>query len=504
VYRLIESQFNDLTGGEISTVAPGKMDTKFSLLLQNLYVGRDNRLRKVPGYKPLHNNMISTGVNSGIRYIYKDTDAVFVGGRGTIYKLGDNKELFSIYQSYKGIASTERIEFAQMGNKVVAVNGDDVIAVLQGDSFIGKEGWKLLDNFTPAKPFVYKNRMWYINAQNRMEAMHSALQDATTIEGYIDFSGVLPQADELIDIKGYLDFICFIFKNYVLVYSGNVPSGQDADFALYQVVPLSGIVSGQTNLQVNNSLFLATQTGIKTLAMIYPSTKIVVNDFSQINDPAIMKMLQTDADLKYYTSGYWVKEDLYFWCFGRSAVVFSGRYKAFSRLVFPSEKAQWAGTFTDVDGNMNILAGGCLHRYGNDWKFNGEDALTIWKTAWLPLHPYGATCFPKFADVLVSCAKKGGTLEANAQIFNGDFVSQDFALGYFDVEYDTPITTSRMDTEQFYPWEEDFMMDGYTPIPLRIPLLNCGKFMNLTIAEKTSINGLEFNGIGVFADRRRK
>ena len=124
--------------------------------------------------------------------------------------------------------------------------------------------------------------MWYINAQNRMEAMHSALQDATTIEGYIDFSGVLPQADELIDIKGYLDFICFIFKNYILVYSGSVPSGQDADFSLYQVVPLSGILSSQTNLQVNNSLFLLTKTGIKTLAMIYPSTKIVVNDFSQI------------------------------------------------------------------------------------------------------------------------------------------------------------------------------------------------------------------------------
>lgn len=504
MYRLIESQFNDLTGGEISTVAPGKMDTKYSLLLQNLYVGRDNKLRKVPGYKPLHSNQIGTGINSGIRYIYKDTDAIFVGGRGKIYQLGDNKELFKIYESYKGNASTNKIEFAQMGNKVVAVNGDDVIATLKGETFVGKEGWTLLDNFTPMKPFVFKNRMWYINAQNRMEAMHSALQDATTIEGYIDFSGVLPQADELIDIKGYLDFICFIFKNYVLVYSGNVPSGQDADFSLYQVVPLSGIVSGETNLQVNNGLFLLTKTGIKTLAMIYPSTKIVVNDFSQINDPEIMRMLQEWYDHNFVCCGYWVKEDLYFWCFGRYAVVFSGRYKAFSRLVFPSEGAQWAGTFTDVDGHLNILAGGYLHQYGNDWKFNGEDQLCIWKTAWMPLHPYGATCFPKYADVLVSCAKKGGTLEVNGQVFNGDFVSQDFALGLFDVEYDNPITASRMDKQQFYPWEEDFMMDGYTPTPMRIPLLNVGKFLALTFAEKSAINGLEFSGVGVYADRRRK
>lgn len=502
MYRLIETQFNDFTGGETSIFAPGKMDTKYSLLLQNLYVGRDNKLRKVPGYKPIHGNKIATGLNSGIFYVTPQKKINYVGGRGKIYQLTNDGKLSKIYESVKGNASTENIEFAQMGSKLVAVNGDDVIATLQGDSFIGVEGWTLLDNFTPMKPFVYKNRMWYINAQNRMEAMHSALQDATTIEGYIDFSGVLPQADELIDIKGYLDFICFIFKNYILVYSGSVPSGQDADFALYQVVPLSGILSGRTNLQVNNSLFLLTKTGIKTLAMIYPSTKIVVNDFSQINDPEIMRMIQEWYEPEYCTSGYWVKEDLYFWAFGRYAIVFSGRYKAFSRLVFPSASAQWAGCYTDVDGHLNILAGGYLHQYGNDWQFNGEEALTIWKTAWLPLHPYGATCFPKYADVLVSCAKKGGEVEVNGQVFNGEFVSQDFALGLFDVTYDTPITASRMDKDQFYPWEEDFYMDGYTPTPLRIPLLNCGKFLSLTFAEKSAINGLEFSGVGVYADRR--
>lgn len=504
MYRLIESQFNDLTGGEISTVAPGKMETKFSLLLQNLYVGRDNKLKKVPGYKPVHSNQIGTGLNSGIYYITPNKKATYVGGLGKIYQLRPGGELAKVYESYKGNASTNKIEFAQMGNKLVAVNGDDVVSTLVNDQFKGKEAWTLLDNFTPMKPFVYKNRMWYINAQNRMEAMHSALQDATTIEGYIDFSGVLPQADELIDIKGYLDFICFIFKNHILVYSGNVPSGQDADFSLYQVVPLSGILSGETNLQVNNGLFLLTKTGIKTLAMIYPSTKIVVNDFSQINDPEIMRMLQEESNKNFYCAGYWVKEDLYFWCFGRCAVVFSGRYKAFSRLVFPAPKSQWAGCFSDVNGDLNILAGGYLHQFGNDYKFNGENQLTIWKTAWLPLHPYGATCFPKYADVLISCAKKGGTIEVNGQVFNGEFVSQDFALGMFDVEYGSPVTASRMDKDRFYTWDDDFYMDGYTPTPLRVPLLNCGKFLALTFAEKNAINGLEFSGIGVYADRRKR
>lgn len=505
MYRLTEVNFNDLTGGETSTVAPGKMDPKFSLLLQNIYVGRNNTLRKVPGYKPIHSNKISTGLDSGIRYIYKNRNIIYTGGRGKIYQLNEETgEMAQVYESAKGNASTEKIEFAQMGNKLVAVNGDDVICTLEGDQFVGVSGWKLLDNFLPSKPFVFKNRMWYINSKNKMEAMHSALQDATTIEGYIDFSGVLPQADELIDIKGYLDFICFIFKNHVLVYSGSIPSGEYADFALYQVVPLSGILSGTTNLNVNNNLFLATKTGIKTLAMIYPSTKIVINDFSQVNDPAIMKMLQEDTDKTYYTCGYWVKEDLYFWCFGRYAVVFNGRYKAFSRLVFPSDSAKWAGCFSDVEGNLEILAGGYLHKFGNDYKFNGEDSLAIWKTGWLPLHPYGATCFPKYADVLISCAKSGGEIEVNGQVFNGEFVSQDFSVGLFDVTYDEPITASRMDKEQVYPWEEDFMMDGYTPTPLRIPLLNCGKYLSLTFSEKSVINGLEYSGIGVFSDRRRR
>lgn len=501
--RLIETQFNDLTGGETSVFAPGKMEPKYSLLLQNLYIGRDNKIRKVKGYKPLHENRIGTGVNSGIRYIYKNKDITFVGGRGKIYQLNQGG-LSKVYESPKGNASTNKIEFAQMGNKCVAVNGDDIICSLIGDQFQGRETWNLIQDFTPMKPFVYKNRMWYINAQNRMEAMHSALQDATTIEGYIDFSGVLPQADELIDIKGYLDFICFIFKNYILVYHGNIPSGEYADFALYQVVPLSGILSPCTNLQVNNNLFLATETGIKNLAMIYPSTKIVVQDFSAINDPEIMRIIQENNDKDYYTSGYYVKDDLYFWCFGRTAIVFSGRYKSFSRLVFPSTASQWAGCFADVDGNLNILAGGYIHQYGNDWKFNGEDALAIWKTGWLPLSPYGATCFPKYADVLVACAMKGGTIEVNGQVYNGDFVSQDFALGAFDVEYNNEVIASRMDKERFYTWETDFYMDGYTPTPLRVPLLNCGKFICLTFAEKMAINGLEYKGIGIFADRRRR
>lgn len=503
MYRLIEQQFNDLTGGETSIFPAGKMEPKYSLLLQNLYIGRDNKIRKMKGYKPLHENKIGTGVNSGIRYIYKNKDVTFVGGRGKIYQLFNDK-LSKVYESPKGNASTEKIEFAQMGNKCIAVNGDDIICSLEGDTFGDVSSWKLLDNFLPMKPFVFKNRMWYINSKNRMEAMHSALQDATTIEGYIDFSGVLPQADELIDIKGYLDFICFIFKNHVLVYSGNVPSGQDADFSLFQIVPLSGIVSGQTNLNVNNNLFLLTKTGIKNLAMVYPSTKIVVNDFSQINDPEIMRLLQEWYDPEYATCGYWVKEDLYFWSFGRYAIVFSGRYKAFSRIVFPSASAQWTGTFSDVDGHLNVLAGGYLHQYGNDYKFNGEDALTIWKTGWLQLHPYGATCFPKYADVLVSSAMKGGSIEVNGQVYNGEFVSQDFALGMFDVEYAEPVTASRMDKERFYEWETDFYMDGYTPIPMRVPLLNCGKFLCLTFAEKIGINGLEYQGIGVFADRRRR
>lgn len=503
MYRLIESQFNDLTGGEISITAPGKMETKYSLLLQNLYIGYDSKIRKVPGYKPIHKNKIGTGLSRGISYIYKDKKIVYAGGKGAIYQLADG-EMSVVYTSPKGNASTQPIDFAQMGSKLVAVNGDDVVCVATGDAWTDQSGWKLLDNFSPMKPFVFKNRMWYINAKNKMEAMHSALQDATTIEGYIDFSGVLPQADELIDIKGYLDFICFIFKNHILVYSGNVPSGESADFSLYQIVTLSGILSPETNLQVNNNLFLATQTGIKNLAMVYPSTKIVVNDFSQINDPEIMRIIQENDDKEFYCSGYYVKEDLYFWCFGRTAIVYSARYKAFSRLVFPSESSQWSGCFEDYEGNLNVLAGGYLHQYGNDYQFNGEDALAIWKTAWFPLHPYGATCFPKYADVLVSCAKEGGEIEVNGQVFNGEFVSQDFSVGLFDVTYKNQITASRMDKKQYYQWEEDFMMDGYTPTPMRVPLLNCGKFLSLTFSEKTAINGLEYGGVGIFADRRRR
>lgn len=503
MYRLQESTINDLTGGEISILAPGKMDTKFSLLMQNLYVGKDSKLKKLKGYKPLHDNKVVTSLSSGIEYIYKGRKIKYVGGRGRIFRLADN-QLIEVYKSFNPDNSKNKIHFAQMGNKLVACNGEDIVCYLENDTFVGKEKWDLVDNFTPMKPFVFKNRVWYINAQNKMEAMHSALQDATKIEGYIDFSGVLPQVDELIDIKGYLDFICFIFKNHILVYSGNTPSGDYSDFALFQVISMPSILSAETNINVHNTLFLATETGIKMLDIVYPSNKISIKDFSAVNDISIMQMIKDNDDKEFYTCGYYSKDNLYFWVFGEVGVVFNGNFKSFSRIVFPSKQSQWKGCFTDVEGNLNVLAGGYLHEYGNDFKFNGEDCLPIWKTAWIPLHPYIATCFPKYADIMLGAAKVGGSLDIQAQVYNGEFVSADFSVGAYDVNYDTAVIASKMDSERQYEWDEDFYMDSLTPVPLRVPLLNCGKFVSFTFSEKEPVNGLEFSSVSVFSDRRRK
>lgn len=502
MHRLISNGTHDLTGGESSIFPPGSMESKYSLLAQNIYVGKDQKLCKLLGYKPIHENQIGLGLTSGVDFLYGSIKRTIVAGGGRIYKLADNHLVQ--YESVLGNA-TKRIYFAQLGNKLVAVNGADIVLSMEADADIWTEDdWTLLEDFKPTKPFVFKNRVWYINENNKMEAMHSALQDATTIEGYIDFSGVLPQADELIDIKGYLDFICFIFKNHVLVYSGNTPSGQVSDFSLYQVISLPGILSAETNLNVNNQLFLSTRTGIKNFKMQYPSTKITINEFTAIDDINIMQMIKDNPDTTYYASGYYGDSDLYFFVYGTKGIVYSARYNAFSQIVFPDPVSWWAGVFSDVEGNLNILAGGYLHRYGNDFRFNGQDQLVIWKSGWLPLHPYGATCFPKYADIFVKAAKRGGQLSVNAQIYDGEMVSADYAVGYYDVEYDTGIISSKMDSERFYEWDEDFYMDSYTPTPLRVPLMNCGKYITITIAEKEPVNGLEFSGMKVFSDRRNK
>lgn len=503
MYRLTESHTSDISGGEISILAPGKMDTKFSLLLQNMYMRQDNKLVKLPGYKPINDNKIYSSVSGGIEYSYKGRNIKFVGGRGRIYRYGDNK-LVEVYKSLTADNSVSKIHFAQMGNKMVCCNGEDVNVYYENDTFYGLNKWTLIDNFVPMKPFVFKNRVWYINAKNKSEAMHSALQDATTIEGYIDFSGVLPQADELIDIKGFLDFICFIFKNHILVYSGNVPSGENSDFSLYQVVTLPGIVSGETNLNVGNYLFLATESGIKNLQIIYPSTRITIGDFSEVNNPSVMQIIKDGADKEFYTCGYWPKENLYFWIFGDKGIVYNATYKAFSRIVFPSKTSQWKGCFNDMEGGMYVLAGGYLHEYGNDFKFNGEYPLSIWKTAWLPLHPYGALCFPKYADIFLGASKKGGSIDVQAQVYNGAFVSGDYAVGSYDVNYDNAVIASKMDSKAYDKWEEDFYMDSYNPTPLRVPLMNSGRFITLTISEKEPVNGLEFTGVCVYSDARRR
>jgi hypothetical protein len=61
-----------------------------------------------------------------------------------------------------------------------------------------------------------------------------------------------------------------------------------------------------------------------------------------------------------------------------------------------------------------------------------------------------------------------------------------------------------MDQERNYTWEEDFYMDSYSPIPLRIALQGVGKYIALTISEKETVRGLEFTSVGIFSERSRK
>lgn len=488
----------DLTGGETSIFPPGKMELSQSRLLQNLYVSRSGgkpSLSLVPGYKPLNTTPVYSPLNNGFFYKHTQAESIFVAGQGKIFKqIGDTLE--EVYSGWNTTATARKIYFAQMMGKMVCVNGEDICAYYEGDSFHGKTSFKLLENFAPDKPLVHKGRIWYINALNRMEAGHSTLQDPLTMEGYLDFSTVLPQPDELVDIKGYMDFLCFIFKNHIAVYSGTTPSGESADFALYQVINLPGVVSADTNLNVGNSLFIATTSGIKALQVVYPASKITVNNFSSQNEAEIVKVIQ-ENESKNFGCAYCQSLNWMMFMFGDIVFCFNNIFGGWHRLKFPNDKAQITSFFTNTAGDTYLTTSGHLHKYGNDFFFNGQQQLPIWKTAWVQLHQYANVCFPKHCDLLVKSGLPA-QIEAQAEMLNTDFVSFDYAVGEFSLDLDIDKQASKMDDTQYYPWEEGFYMDSLSPNTIRIPLMNAGKFLSVCIIGKGALKGFQIDGLTIY------
>jgi hypothetical protein len=494
----------DISGGETSIFAPGTMDLSQSRLLQNLYVSRSGgkpSLSLVPGYKALNGSPVYSPLNNGFYYKNGEIENIFVSGQGKIFRqTGD--VLSEVYSGWNTTSTARKIYFAQMMGKMVCANGEDICVYYDGDSFHGKTAFKLLNNFVPDKPFVHKGRMWYINAKNKMEAVHSALQDPLTMEGYLDFSTVLPQSDELIDIKGYMDFICFIFKNHIIIYSGTTPSGQDADFALYQIINLPGIISPDTDLNVANSLFIATTSGIKALQIVYPSSKVTVNNFSSNNEAEIVKVIQENAN-KEIGSIYCQKMNWLMFMFGDTVFCFNNIYGGWHRLKFPNDKAQITSFFSNTAGDTYLTTSGYLCKYGNDFLFNGQQQLPIWKTAWIQLHQYASVCFPKHCDLLVKAALPA-QIEVQAEMFNTDFVAFDYAVGEFSLNLDIDKQTSKMDEAQFYPWENGFYMDSLSPNTIRVPLMNAGKFLSLCIIGRGALQGFQIDGLTVYAVAGRR
>lgn len=501
--NLFSEAFSNFSGGEASIYPAGVMEAKNSRLLENLYIKKDGVIGVVKGYKPIHSNAVLNTLDNGICYYKNGVKQTFVSGQGKIYRLVNNtlQLSYTIWSSYPP-SEIPKIYFEQMGDYLLAMNGDTVCAYYDGGTWYGKEGFTLLENFTPTKPFIHKNRLWTINSQNRREAGYSALNNPLEVEGYLDFKSVLPSYDELIDIKGYLDFICFIFKNYVLVYGGTTPGGEGVDFYLFQIIPVSGISSADGNLFIDNNLFFITASGIKALDVIYPSNKITVNNFSLPNDTDIMQAVK-DNESGIYGVIYNQEFNWLQFLIGDKIFIYNRTYGAWSRIKFPSNKSQINGFFRNKEGEQYCVTGGHLHLFGNDDKFNGDDIIPIWQTAWLTMHKYAPASFPKFCDLMVQSALES-TIEVQATLFDRGAVAFDYAAGEFGITCDVGKQKSVMDDDQSYPYDEGFELDSTSPQYIRIPLDNCGKYIRFTFIGKGEVKGLEFSGLVLYFAAGRK
>ena len=115
--------YRDFSGGETGIFSYAAMPSKYSMLLQNLYISERKTVKKVPGYEKVNSAVGgSAGVNlwTGFEFIKNDgTSIKLVSGGGKIFKItGD-----TLTPIETGLDNGEKVYFSSMNDLCIMTNG---------------------------------------------------------------------------------------------------------------------------------------------------------------------------------------------------------------------------------------------------------------------------------------------------------------------------------------------------------------------------------------------
>lgn len=459
---------SDFTGGETAIHSPF-MNPKYSLKLQNMHLGRNASIRQIPGYSVTNPAVPIAGVvtKNGHHFVKADgTSVILAAGGGKIFK--QNGAQWTEVKT--GLDANAKIRFCTAGNLCIATNGVD--APLKSSD---GTTWGALGGTPPATAFKcvqHKGRLWFIERTNKMLASHTGLNTPEVAEGYIDFQYVLKTGDELLDIATYVDLLVFYFRNHIVIYSGQTPSGAGADFAMVQRINDLGVVDTDLVMDLGTDQVFLTRAGFRTLRQIVTTGNLNMQSISQVEDPAIADAIKGNESGNYAVAHY---EPLswYMALIDDTVWLYSYTFKAWARMW----GADVNGMFMDTDGKVYLCGTEYVYLYGEGWSFGGENMYLYWETGYIPLSPNAQKAYPDVAEIH-AYGPEGSTMT-----FHHRFDTHG-PIGKVQTLRLKP-KPSLMDEPVNDTWDNSFFMDAKYPKPIRKALNGEGQSIQMIFTATT-------------------
>ena len=452
-------RYNNFTGGEASKFPVLAMHPKYSVRLQNCHVSDRGGIAKIPGYTAVNSASAGVELKSGFEFRKANGTAEnLTAGGGKIFKGSAMSEIKT------GLNASAKCYFSSMNDLCVITNGVDTPMKYGGSSVSALGGNPPATTF---KTHVHKGRMWFLERNNKALASHSALNNPESQEGYIDFRSILGEGDELLDTFTYIDLQVFVLRNYIVIYSGQTPSGVNADYRLVQVIRYTGGAGTDVSLPFGSDAGIVTPSGVKTLRQVVTTGNLNIGDVSDIINPTLREEI---ANASNFACGHYPKKGWAFLLLGDTVRIYDYTHKAWARMVGADVK----GMFNTADGKLYLTGTGYLYEYGSGWTFAGNHPAMIWDTAWLPISKDGRPVYPKFAEIVT--------------------YPQDVTDISMDVAYDMniPMTENRRvistQPEAFMYCDNVTDCDAWEPLDpipysaVRAPLFGRGRSMQMTFS----------------------
>lgn len=458
-------------GGEADMIPIAGMKPQYAVTLENCMPSDNGGIQNLPGFVKINTTDVTHYLENGYVFVKRDgTKIELVSGGGKIYQKAGGV----LTEVYSGLDSGSVVRFVSHNNICIAMNGVNApISTTNGSTWITAAGSPPATAF---KGCVYRGRVWLIERSNKMKATFSALNkadDFTTLgdAGDIDFSTILKVGDELLDMMVYQGFLCFLFRNHILVYSGINPAGAEADFVMQQRIDGMGIMDTDACLSVGTDAVVVTQGGVKSIAQVISTGNINVDSLSPVYNKTIVEAISTATRFRIVHSP---AHRFMLFLIGDTIFVYKYQLKAWAHY---AGTPTISGMYSTPTGAAYWLGYNAVYEYGSGAMFDTERPKVVWSLPYITFSDVGEKFAPKMLEI-IALPKAEASISlrlAYDMAEPSDTTSIDFTIKPGNLIYIDDVTD----------WDALTSIDETFYTSKRLPLMGRGSIMKMSLSTES-------------------